>query len=155
MTTMNQDKQHNRSESSNGSKNGHGSEAMSDNQKKRPAVDAGRGENQVEAVADKASETLKNAADKAKDALGEAEKEAQVIVTELKERLEPLDQWVRTTTTEHPYLVVGSAIGVSFLAGFLMRRRAAVSAGVAVGFLTGCVISGRSFALAKQAERNK
>ena len=124
---------------------------MSDNQKRRPAVES-RTENQVDAAADSASDALKNAADLAKDALGQAEKEAQVIVQEFKERLEPLDQWVRTTTQEHPYLVVGSAIGVSFLAGFLMRRRAAVSAGVAVGFLTGCVISGRSFALAKQAE---
>ena len=42
MTTMNQDKQHNRSESSNGSKNGHGSEAMSDNQKK-PSPSAASG----------------------------------------------------------------------------------------------------------------
>lgn len=158
MTTMNPDKQHNKSDSSNGSsiKNVHGSEAMSDNQKRKPAAEAGRGEggadSQVAAAADSASDALKNAADMAKDALGQAEKEAQVIVQEFKERLEPLDQWVRTTTQEHPYLVVGSAIGVSFLAGFLMRRRAAVSAGVAVGFLTGCVISGRSFAIAKQAE---
>ena len=145
MTTTNQDKQH--SKSDNSGKNGHGSDAMSDNQKRKPA-----GEGQVAAAADSTSEALKNAADMAKDALGQAEKEAQVIVQEFKERLEPLDQWVRTTTQEHPYLVVGSAIGVSFLAGFLMRRRAAVSAGVAVGFLTGCVISGRSFAIAKQAE---
>ncbi|HRI48572.1 MAG TPA: DUF883 C-terminal domain-containing protein [Pseudomonadota bacterium] len=151
MTTMNQDKQHNKIDNSNGSKNGHGSDMMSDNQKRKPAVES-RTENQVDAAADSASDALKNAADLAKDALGQAEKEAQVIVQEFKERLEPLDQWVRTTTQEHPYLVVGSAIGVSFLAGFLMRRRAAVSAGVAVGFLTGCVISGRSFALAKQAE---
>lgn len=150
---MNQDKQHNKSDTSNGSsiKNVHGSDAMSDNQKRKPAAEAGR-DSQVAAAADSASDALKNAADMAKDALGQAEKEAQVIVQEFKERLEPLDQWVRTTTQEHPYLVVGSAIGVSFLAGFLMRRRAAVSAGVAVGFLTGCVISGRSFALAKQAE---
>lgn len=145
MTTTNQDKQH--SKSDNSGKNGHGSDAMSDNQKRKPA-----GEGQVAAAADSTSEALKNAADMAKGALGQAEKEAQVIVQEFKERLEPLDQWVRTTTQEHPYLVVGSAIGVSFLAGFLMRRRAAVSAGVAVGFLTGCVISGRSFAIAKQAE---
>lgn len=145
MTTMNQDKQHNKSDNS--GKNGHGSDAMSDNQKRKPAA-----EGHVAAAADSTSEALKNAADMAKGALGQAEKEAQVIVQEFKERLEPLDQWVRTTTQEHPYLVVGSAIGVSFLAGFLMRRRAAVSAGVAVGFLTGCVISGRSFAIAKQAE---
>jgi ElaB/YqjD/DUF883 family membrane-anchored ribosome-binding protein len=149
MTTMNPDKQHNKSDTS--GKNGHGSDAMSDNQKRKPAAE-GRLEDQVAAAADSTSDVLKNAADMAKGALGQAEKEAQVIVQEFKERLEPLDQWVRTTTQEHPYLVVGSAIGVSFLAGFLMRRRAAVSAGVAVGFLTGCVISGRSFALAKQAE---
>ena len=147
MTTMNQDKQHNKIDNSSGSKNGHGSDVMSDNQKRKSAA-----EDQVAAAADSTSDAIKNAADMAKDALGQAEKEAQVIVQEFKERLEPLDQWVRTTTQEHPYLVVGSAIGVSFLAGFLMRRRAAVSAGVAVGFLTGCVISGRSFALAKQAE---
>ena len=149
MTTMNQDKQHNKSDNS--GKNGHGSDAMSDNQKRKPAAE-GRADGQVAAAADSTSEAPKNAADMAKGALGQAEKEAQVIVQEFKERLEPLDQWVRTTTQEHPYLVVGSAIGVSFLAGFLMRRRAAVSAGVAVGFLTGCVISGRSFAIAKQAE---
>ena len=105
----------------------------------------------VNATADSAAESIKNAADRAKDVLGKAEREAQDLLKEVKGRLAPVDEWVRMTTTDHPYLVVGTAIGVSFMAGFLVRRRAAVTAGVAVGFLAGCMLSGQSVLMAKKA----
>ena len=93
-------------------------------------------------LADPANEPVKTAQDRAKEALGTAEKQAGALLAEAKERLAPLDSWVKMTTQEHPYIAVSSAMGVSFLAGFLMRRRAAVGLGVAIGFLGGCLISG-------------
>lgn len=143
-------------EHTNGLKNGHGpkSDAASDAAAKKRLADSAdkkselKGE--VEAVADCAADSLKTAAERAKEVLGKAEQGAQGVIKDLKERMAPVDAWVRTTTTEHPYLVVGAAVGVSFMAGFMVRRRAAVTAGVAVGFLAGCLISGQSIAMAKK-----
>lgn len=85
---------------------------------------------------------LKTAQERAKEVLDTAEKQASVLMDQAVERLAPLDSWVRLTTQEHPYLALSSAAGVSFLAGFLMRRRSAVGAGMALGFFAGCLISG-------------
>lgn len=131
--------------------NGHKVEAASDASKKRLADDKkSELKAEVEAAADSAAESIKTTAERAKEVLGKAEQGAQGVIKDFKERMAPVDEWVRTTTTEHPYLVVGAAVGVSFMAGFMVRRRAAVTAGVAVGFLAGCLISGQSIAMAKK-----
>lgn len=144
---------HKQGDHTNGIKNGNGHkiEAAGDAAKKR-SVEEKKSElkGEVQAAADSAAESIKTAADRAKEVLGMAEQGAQSVLHDFKERMAPVDEWVRTTTTEHPYLVVGTAVGVSFMAGFLVRRRAAVTAGVAVGFLAGCLISGQSIAMAKK-----
>lgn len=139
----------------NGTKNGRAAslEAGSDaSAKKRTSGPAEVPDVRSDAKADveAAAETIKNAADRAKEVLGKAERGAQEALNDLKERMAPVDAWVRSTTSEHPYLVVGTAVGVSFMAGFMVRRRAAVTAGVAVGFLAGCLLSGQSIAMAKK-----
>lgn len=105
----------------------------------------------VDAAADSAAESIKQAEGRAKDVLGTAEREAQDLLKEVKGRLTPIDEWVRMTTAEHPYLVVGTALGVSYMAGFLVRRRAAVTVGAAVGFLAGCLLSGQSVLMSRKA----
>ncbi len=106
-----------------------------------------------DSVADAVQDQVKTAQDRAKEALGTAEKQAGALLAEAKERLAPLDSWVKMTTQEHPYVAVSSAMGVSFLAGFLMRRRAAVGLGVAIGFLGGCLISGSGARAARQPRK--
>jgi len=109
-------------------------------------------EHTISKAVDGAREQIKTAQERAKEALGTAEREVTVLVDEVKQRMTPVDLWVRTTTQEHPYLVVSTAVGVSFLAGFLMRRRAAVGAGIAIGFLAGCLLSGSGAAKAAHAK---
>jgi ElaB/YqjD/DUF883 family membrane-anchored ribosome-binding protein len=104
-------------------------------------------------AADGAREQIKNAQERAKEALGTAEKEATVLLAAAKERLAPLDSWVKNTTREHPYVVVSSVMGASFLAGFLMRRRVAVGAGIAIGFVAGCLISGSGVKAERQPRK--
>lgn len=97
--------------------------------------------------------TTKTAQERAKEALGTVEKQATVLLDEAKERLAPLDSWVKMTTREHPYIAVSSAMGVSFVAGFLMRRRSAVGLGLVLGFLGGCLISGSGARDARQVRK--
>jgi ElaB/YqjD/DUF883 family membrane-anchored ribosome-binding protein len=96
------------------------------------------------------SHIASDAQEQAKEVLESAKQEVKGLASELKERLGPADSFLRTTTKDHPYLTVGSAVGLSFLAGFLMRRRAAIGAGAAVGFLTGCLISRQPLGVAKE-----
>ena len=109
----------------------------------RPTAAEGKSETRrvARAATQAASDALSATEEEAKKVMEAAEEAAQGAVSELKERLAPADSWLRETTKEHPYMVVGSAVGLSFLAGFLMRRRAAIGAGAAVGFLAGCLIS--------------
>lgn len=92
-------------------------------------------------VADDLRETIDTMHACARKVLDHAQSHAHEVVAEFKDRLGPVDKWVRTTTSEHPYLIVGSAIGAGFLAGFLVQRRAAVTAGVTMGFLAGCYLT--------------
>ena len=104
-------------------------------------------------AADSAREQIKTAQERAKEALGTAEKGAAVLLEGAKERLAPLDSWVRMITQERPYLVVGSAAGASFLAGFLMRRRSAIGIGVVLGFLGGSLLSGSGARAVRQPRK--
>jgi len=101
-------------------------------------------------------EPIKSSEEQAKREVDAAEQELQGLVDAVRQCLKPIDGWLRTATKEHPYMVISSAVGVSFLAGFLMRRRAAVAVGATVGFVTGCFLSSRHIIwdgqpLAKQA----
>jgi ElaB/YqjD/DUF883 family membrane-anchored ribosome-binding protein len=106
-------------------------------------------------AADEARETLHNvqsqakkvidaAEDQAKKVIESAEDQARAAVSTAKKRLAPVDKWVHTTASEHPYAFIGATVGTGFLAGFLTRRRAAVGAGMALGFLTGCYFISRA-----------
>jgi hypothetical protein len=47
---------------------------------------------------------------------------AQVLAAQVKERLAPIDTWVRTLAREQPLLALAGAIGVGYLLGRLIRR---------------------------------
>lgn len=143
-----QDKQH----GDDHGKNGHRVAESSDAKRVTPETVIRDAEHTISRAVDGAREQIKTAQERAKEALGTAEKEVTVLVDEVKQRMAPVDHWVRTTTQEHPYLVVSTAVGVSFLAGFLMRRRTAVGAGIAIGFLAGCLISGSGLARVAHAK---
>src|SRR5206468_2487922 len=44
------------------------------------------------------------------------------VLVRLKERIAPVDQWVRTLVRERPLLALAGALGIGYLVGRLVRR---------------------------------
>lgn len=44
------------------------------------------------------------------------------VVAQIKERVAPIDQWIRTFAREQPILALATAIGIGYLAGRLIRK---------------------------------
>ena len=98
----------------------------------------------LETAEGQAKKVLETAEDQAKKVLETAGDQAREAVSTAQKKLAPVDKWVRTTAREHPYAVISATVGTGFMAGFLTRRRAAVGAGMALGFLTGCYFISRA-----------
>ena len=47
---------------------------------------------------------------------------AEAWAEEMKERFEPVDTWIRTTTRERPLLALAGAVGIGYFLGRLLRR---------------------------------
>lgn len=98
------------------------------------AVDSFRhgAEDRVSQVAGWAKEQIDTAQDRAKEVqdrarmiLDTAEDRARELLLDTKQQLKPMDSWLRTTAREHPFMVVGAAVGVGFLIGSLLSVRSA------------------------------
>jgi hypothetical protein len=57
------------------------------------------------------------------DHVEQVKEQAVALFDRAKERLKPVDEWVRTTTREHPVLLLAGAFGVGYLVARLLRRR--------------------------------
>ena len=55
--------------------------------------------------------------------LGRVKEQAQEILGQVKDRLEPADRWVRTMAKERPVLLLAGALGVGYLVARLLRSR--------------------------------
>lgn len=69
---------------------------------------------QVMEVEGKAKHMVVKAEGKAKDLVVQAEEQAQ-------EGLTVVNRWLRKTAKNHPFLLVGSSLGIGLLAGLLLR----------------------------------
>ncbi|MBL9007026.1 MAG: hypothetical protein JNJ46_22405 [Myxococcales bacterium] len=67
-----------------------------------------------------------------------------------KQALIPFGKWVQDQSSAHPYLTIATSMGAAVLAGALVRRTAAMRAGLTVGILT-AVYLGRKRRRASQA----
>jgi ElaB/YqjD/DUF883 family membrane-anchored ribosome-binding protein len=47
---------------------------------------------------------------------------AQELSTQIKQRIEPVDTWVRTLARERPLVALAGALGIGYLIGRLIRR---------------------------------
>lgn len=47
---------------------------------------------------------------------------ADDLISRAKERIAPVDQWVRTLARERPLLALAGALGIGYLVGRLIRR---------------------------------
>ena len=47
---------------------------------------------------------------------------AEELAAHLKERVAPVDHWVRTMARQQPLLVLAGAIGIGYFVGRLLRR---------------------------------
>ena len=72
---------------------------------------------------DTAQERAREVKERAHEMLGEAEGRARELLIETRDQLAPVDTWIRTTTREHPFLVVGAAVGFGFLVASLISMR--------------------------------
>lgn len=60
---------------------------------------------------------------KADPQVEQVKEQTKAIFRGVKERLEPVDQWVRTTSRERPVLLLAGVFGLGYLVGRLLRRR--------------------------------
>jgi ElaB/YqjD/DUF883 family membrane-anchored ribosome-binding protein len=47
---------------------------------------------------------------------------AEEMAARIREKVAPVDQWVRTLARERPLLVLAGALGIGYLVGRLLRR---------------------------------
>jgi hypothetical protein len=47
---------------------------------------------------------------------------AQALVSQVKQRMEPVDAWIRTLARERPLVALAGALGIGYLVGRLIRR---------------------------------
>ena len=47
---------------------------------------------------------------------------AEQVAAQLKEKLAPVDNWIRTVARERPLLLLAGALGTGYLIGRLIRR---------------------------------
>ena len=51
-----------------------------------------------------------------------AKEAADEVIGRVKEKLAPIDQWIRTLAREQPMVALAGAVGVGYLIGRLIRR---------------------------------
>ena len=72
------------------------------------------------------------------------------LLASAKQALIPIGKWVQDQSNAHPYLTIATSMGAAVLAGAVVRRTAAMRAGLTVGILT-AVYLGRKRRLASLA----
>jgi ABC-type hemin transport system substrate-binding protein len=57
------------------------------------------------------------------DQVAHVKEQAEAFFHRAKERLKPVDDWIRTTARERPVLLLAGAFGIGYLVARLLRRR--------------------------------